>query len=94
MATSKTPSEDTTSLPVEDGPSAVVPKLSDRFADESYKLLSQIKVEAPNPEEAEIIRKKCVRWIIPFICIGYHLMYVDKQTVSLSPMLTTKTDCC
>lgn len=59
-----------------------VPKLSDRYADESYRLLSRIKVEPPTPEEAERIRKKCVRRIIPFICIGYHLMYVDKQTVS------------
>lgn len=59
-----------------------VPKLLDRYADESYKLLSQVKVEPPTPEEAERIRKKCVRWVIPYICLGYHLMYVDKQTVS------------
>lgn len=59
-----------------------VPKLSDRYADESYKLLSQVKVDPPTPDEAEQIRKKCVRWVIPFICVGYHLMYVDKQTVS------------
>lgn len=79
MATSKAPVEETTSS--EDG-SAAVPKLLDRYADESYKLLSQVKVEPPTPEEAERIRKKCVRWVIPFICLGYHLMYVDKQTVS------------
>lgn len=59
-----------------------VPKLLDRYADESYKLLSQVKVEPPTPEEAERIRKKCVRWVILFICLGYHLMYVDKQAVS------------
>lgn len=81
MASSKAPFETTTSS--EDGESAVVvPKLLDRYADESYKLLSQVKVEPPTPEEVERIRKKCVRWVIPFICLGYHLMYVDKQTVS------------
>lgn len=80
MSTSKLPVEETTSS--EDGSAAAVPKLLDRYADESYKLLSQVKVEPPTPEEAERIRKKCVRWVIPFICLGYHLMYVDKQTVS------------
>lgn len=80
MATSKVPVEETTTS--EDGSSVAVPKLLDRYADESYKLLSQVKVEPPTPEEAERIRKKCVRWVIPFICLGYHLMYVDKQTVS------------
>ena len=68
----------------DDGSTVVVPKLLDRYADESYKLLSQVNVEPPTPEEAERIRKKCVRWVIPFICFGYHLMYVDKQTVSMS----------
>lgn len=80
MATSKVPVEETTSS--QDGSEVAVPKLLDRYADESYKLLSQVKVEPPTPEEAERIRKKCVRWVIPFICLGYHLMYVDKQTVS------------
>ena len=81
MATTKVPVEETTSS--EDGAEVAVPKLLDRYADESYKLLSQVKVEPPTPEEAERIRKKCVRWVIPFICLGYHLMYVDKQTVSM-----------
>lgn len=80
MATSKVPVEETTTS--EDGSAVTVPKLLDRYADESYKLLSQVKVDPPTPEEAERIRKKCVRWVIPFICLGYHLMYVDKQTVS------------
>lgn len=57
------------------------PKLPDRFADESYKLFSQVKVEPPTVEEANRIRKKNIRWILPFLCVGYHLMYLDKQTV-------------
>lgn len=60
------------------------PKLPDRYADESYKLFSQVKVQAPTPEEASRIQKKLIRWILPFLCVGYHLMYVDKQTVSES----------
>ena len=60
------------------------PKLPDRFADESYKLFSQVTVEPPTPEEARRIRNKCIRWILPFLCLGYHLMYVDKQTVRVS----------
>lgn len=56
-------------------------KLSDRLADESYKLLSKVQVSDPTPEEARIIRNKCLWRILPFLCIGYHLMYVDKQTV-------------
>ncbi|KAK7721482.1 hypothetical protein SLS63_009596 [Diaporthe eres] len=85
MATSKVPVEETTSS--QDGSEVAVPKLLDRYADESYKLLSQVKVEPPTPEEAERIRKKCVRWVIPFICLGYHLMYVDKQTLGNSSIL-------
>jgi hypothetical protein len=57
-------------------------KVPKQFADESYKLLSQIQVNDPTPEEAGRIRNKCVKWILPFICIGYHIMYVDKKTVS------------
>lgn len=69
------------------------PKLPDRYADESYKLFTQVKVDPPTPEEAQRIRNKCIRWILPFLCVGYHLMYVDKQTVSavLSSMLTLTT---
>jgi hypothetical protein len=63
-----------------------LPKVPTQYADESYKLFSQIQVDDPTPEEAKIIRNKCVKWILPFICIGYHVMYVDKQTVvALSP---------
>jgi hypothetical protein len=57
------------------------PRLPDRYADESYKLFSKVQVEEPTPEEARIIRNKCLWRILPFLCIGYHLMYVDKQTV-------------
>jgi hypothetical protein len=58
------------------------PKLPDQFADESFKLFSKIQVTDPTPEEAIQIRNKCLWRILPFLCIGYHLMYVDKQTVS------------
>lgn len=91
MVSSKALFEATTSGEDGDGSAVVVPKLLDRYADESYKLLSQVKVEPPTPEEAERIRKKCVRWVLPFICVGYHLMYLDKQTVSI-PKIMTFTD--
>lgn len=58
-----------------------LPKVPTQYADESYKLFSQIQVDDPTPEEAKRIRNKCIKWILPFICIGYHVMYVDKQTV-------------
>ncbi|KAF3769711.1 MFS general substrate transporter [Cryphonectria parasitica EP155] len=86
------PALEETTASSQDEEAPVVPKLSDRYADESYKLLSRIKVEPPTPEEAERIRKKCVRWIIPFICLGYHLMYVDKQTLGSSSILGILTD--
>lgn len=57
------------------------PKLPGQFADESFKLFSRIQVTDPTPEEATEIRKKCLWRILPFLCIGYHLMYIDKQTV-------------
>ncbi|KAJ3537972.1 hypothetical protein NM208_g6101 [Fusarium decemcellulare] len=63
------------------------PKLPDRYADESYKLFSQVKVDPPTPEEALRIRNKCIKWILPFLCVGYHLMYVDKQTLGSSAIL-------
>lgn len=72
---SKTVEQTSIEIPVE------APKLPDRLADASYKLFSQIKVEPPTVEEANRIRKKNIRWILPFLCIGYHLMYLDKQTV-------------
>lgn len=87
MESPKEPFEAITSSEDRDGSVIVVPKLLDRYADESYKLLSQVKVDPPTTEEAERIRKKCVRWVIPFICIGYHLMYVDKQTLGNSAIL-------
>lgn len=62
-----------------------VPKLPDRYADESYKLFSKVIVSDPTSEEARRIRNKLVWRILPFLCIGYHLMYVDKQTVCHFP---------
>ncbi|KAL1617602.1 hypothetical protein SLS56_010925 [Neofusicoccum ribis] len=67
-------------------------KLSERYADESYKLFSKVKVEEPTPEEAKRIRNKCVTWILSFLCIGYHLMYVDKQTLGSSAILGIMED--
>ncbi|KAM0738351.1 hypothetical protein ACQRIT_006088 [Beauveria bassiana] len=64
-----------------------VPKLPDRYADESYKLFSEIKVTDPTPEEAIRIRNKLLWRIVPFLCIGYHLMYLDKQTLGSSAIL-------
>ncbi|RFU79420.1 major facilitator superfamily domain, general substrate transporter [Trichoderma arundinaceum] len=49
-------------------------KLSDHAADESYKLFSKVQVSDPTPEEARRIRNKCLWRILPFLCIGYHLM--------------------
>ncbi len=60
-----------------------VPKLSARYADESYKLFDEVHVRDPTPEEARKIRNKSVLWILPFLCIGYHLMFLDKQTASI-----------
>lgn len=65
---------------------AHAPKLPDRYADESYKLFSKIQVTDPTPEEARRIRNKCLWRILPFLCVGYHLMYVDKQTVCSQPL--------
>jgi hypothetical protein len=67
--------------PDDDSSLAGAPKLPDRFADESYKLFSKVQVTDPTAEEARQIRNKCLRRILPFLCIGYHLMYMDKQTV-------------
>ncbi|KAK4561268.1 hypothetical protein LTR86_004585 [Recurvomyces mirabilis] len=68
------------------------PRLSERFADESFKLFSNTKIDDPTPEEARLIRNKCLRRMLPFLCIGYHLMYVpddavDKQTLGSSSIL-------
>ncbi|KAK4950464.1 hypothetical protein LTR10_011446 [Elasticomyces elasticus] len=75
----------TTTSPLASTPEA--PKLPDRYADESHKLFSNVDVEDPTSEEALRIRNKCVRWILPFLCVGYHLMYVDKQTLGSSSIL-------
>ncbi|TQV94509.1 hypothetical protein V2A60_005550 [Cordyceps javanica] len=63
------------------------PKLPGRYADESYKLFSEVKVADPTPEEAIQIRNKLLWRILPFLCIGYHLMYLDKQTLGSSAIL-------
>ncbi|KAF8848455.1 MFS general substrate transporter [Acephala macrosclerotiorum] len=68
-------------------PAVQVPKVPTQYADESYKLFSQIQVDDPTTEEARNIRNKCIKWILPFICIGYHVMYVDKQTLGSSAIL-------
>ncbi|CAI7590219.1 unnamed protein product [Penicillium bialowiezense] len=68
------------------------PKVPDQFADESFKLFSKIQVTDPTPEEATRIRNKCLWRILPFLCIGYHLMYVDKQTLGSSAILGIMTD--
>jgi hypothetical protein len=73
---SKAPDHETATVDVQ------TPKLSGRYADESYKLFSKVDVEEASPEEAGRLRNKCIRWILPFLCVGYRLMYVDKQTVS------------
>ncbi|KAF9629203.1 hypothetical protein BFW01_g10406 [Lasiodiplodia theobromae] len=67
-------------------------KLTERYADESYKLFLNTKVDDPTPEEAKKIRNKCVTWILSFLCIGYHLMYVDKQTLGSSAILGIMED--
>ncbi|KAL9624996.1 MAG: hypothetical protein Q9160_000725 [Pyrenula sp. 1 TL-2023] len=68
-------------------PASTVPTLPERYADESYKLFSQIDVSEPSPEKAREIRKKCLWRVMPFLCIGYHLMYIDKQTLGSSSIL-------
>ncbi|KAB8271287.1 major facilitator superfamily domain-containing protein [Aspergillus minisclerotigenes] len=60
---------------------AQLPKLSQRYADESYKLFSKVSVADPTPEEATKIRNK---W--------YHIMYVDKQTLGSSAILGIMDD--
>ena len=71
---------------------AVPPKLPARYADESYKLFSKVQVDEPTEAEAKIIRNKCVRRVLPFLCVGYHLMYVDKQTLGNSSILGIMED--
>ncbi|GMG06139.1 unnamed protein product [Aspergillus oryzae] len=52
---------------------AQLPKLSQRYADESYKLFSKVSVADPTPEEAIKIRNKCLWRVLPFLCIGASL---------------------
>lgn len=78
---SKAPNLTTDPVDTSNVAAAETAKLSERYADESYKLFSKVKVDEPTPGEAKKIRNKCVAWILSFLCIGYHLMYVDKQTV-------------
>ncbi|CAK7226322.1 hypothetical protein SBRCBS47491_006190 [Sporothrix bragantina] len=73
-------------------PASRLAKRSDRYADESYRLLSSVKVEPPTAEESLRIRRTAIRWILPFICVGYHLMYVDKQTLGSSAILGILND--
>lgn len=54
--------------------------------------LLQVQVDDPSPAEAARIRIKCIRWILPFLCVGYHLMYVDKQTLGNSAILGIMED--
>uniref|UniRef100_A0A2D3VMV3 Probable permease of the major facilitator superfamily n=1 Tax=Ramularia collo-cygni TaxID=112498 RepID=A0A2D3VMV3_9PEZI len=68
------------------------PKLASRFADESYKLLSKVDVPEPTPAEAKRLRNKCIKWIFPFLCVGYHLMFLDKQTLGSSAILGVMKD--
>ncbi|USW56706.1 Putative major facilitator superfamily, MFS transporter superfamily [Septoria linicola] len=79
-----------TTVPVKD--ETATPKLAEKFGDESYKLFTKVQVDDPSPKEARLIRNKCVRWILPFLCIGYHLMYVDKQTLGHSSILGIMED--
>ncbi|KAL4977142.1 major facilitator superfamily domain-containing protein [Aspergillus desertorum] len=67
-------------------------KVPAQFADESFKLFCKIQVTDPTPEEAKTIRNKCLWRITPFLCIGYHLMYVDKQTLGSSAILGIMDD--
>ena len=67
--------------PVPEQPNLLRPAVPERYADESFKLFHQVHVSDPTPEEALKIRNKCLWRVLPFLCIGYHLMYLDKQTV-------------
>lgn len=78
----KVPGSTTEPVDADSAAARATAKLTERYADESYKLFLNTKVDDPTPEEAKKIRNKCVTWILSFLCIGYHLMYVDKQTVS------------
>jgi hypothetical protein len=80
----KNPEEARSSPFVSDAIAENAPVLPQRYADESYKLFSKVQVNDPTPEEARVIRNKCLWRILPFLCIGYHLMYVDKQTAGAS----------
>ncbi|KAL1638683.1 hypothetical protein SLS58_008715 [Diplodia intermedia] len=89
---SKVPGSTAEPVDVDAAAARATAKLTERYADESYKLFSNIKVDDPTPEEARKIRNKCVIWILSFLCIGYHLMYVDKQTLGSSAILGIMED--
>ncbi|OMP83051.1 putative transporter PB10D8.01 [Diplodia seriata] len=89
---SKVPGSTAEPVDVDAAAARATAKLTERYADESYKLFSNIKVDDPTPEEARTIRNKCVIWILSFLCIGYHLMYVDKQTLGSSAILGIMED--
>ncbi|KKY23933.1 putative allantoate permease [Phaeomoniella chlamydospora] len=90
MALDKKTSSRNTVEPVAE--TATAPTLPERYADESYKLFSQVEVSEASPEKARDIRNKCLWRILPFLCIGYHLMYLDKQTLGSSSILGIMDD--
>ncbi|KAF9887941.1 hypothetical protein FE257_009463 [Aspergillus nanangensis] len=93
MASYKSDYEQTISgVSMSEGGVSSAPKLPDQFADESYKLFSKVQVSYPTPEEARKIRNKCLWRILPFLCVGYHVMYVDKQTLGSSAILGIMED--
>jgi hypothetical protein len=73
-----------TSGDIATNPLLSTPRRPKGYEDESYKLFSKVHISEPSTEEKTHIRNKCIRWILPFLCVGYHLMFVDKQTVSIT----------
>ena len=53
------------------------PSVPAKFADESFKLFASIgPVEDSTPEEARRIKRRATLIVLPFLCVGYHLMSV------------------
>ena len=53
------------------------PSVPAKFADESFKLFASLgPVEDPTPEEARGIKRRATLVVLPFLCVGYHLMSV------------------
>ncbi|KZZ94378.1 Major facilitator superfamily domain, general substrate transporter [Moelleriella libera RCEF 2490] len=71
---------------------AAAAAVSDRYADESYKLFSRIQVTDPTADEGRRIRNKLIWRIAPLSCIGYFLMFTDKQTLGSSSILGILSD--